>query len=384
MRIGGAIAAGCSATLLGIGLARFAYSPLLPAMVQAGWLGGGAAGALGAANLAGYLGGALTATAIGRWLGPRRALRLAMALTALSFAFCAIRGSLLWFLPWRVLAGAGGAVLMVLAGPLVQQAVPLRMRGLAGGVTICGVGIGVVVGAVLVPALLVYGLSAAWLALFAVGLALAAITWPLWPAGVAPAAPTRSFDLGRLAGAPQLIATYGLAAIAATPHMIWLPDYIARGLGWSTAMAGLFWLVFGIGAVCGPPLFGGLADRLSTQAAIVLVLAAQVLSLVLALLGPHLALLLVSAFAAGLTALGITALTLTRSREVAGEGGAGLWSLCTATWAAAQTLAGFFLAWLYSLTGSHVPLFGAGLVAAAVALLLAALPRAVSYPRSSV
>src|SRR5437764_10896023 len=105
MRGIGYMAAGCSATLLGIGLARFGYSPLLPAMVQAGWLGAGAAGALGAANLGGYLVGALAATSIGRRLGVVRALRLAMLLTAAAFAFCAIRGSLLWFLPWRVLAG---------------------------------------------------------------------------------------------------------------------------------------------------------------------------------------------------------------------------------------------------------------------------------------
>ena len=58
------ILAGACATLLGIGLQRFAYGPILPAMVQQGWLEAGPAGMLGGANLAGYLVGAFAAGAV--------------------------------------------------------------------------------------------------------------------------------------------------------------------------------------------------------------------------------------------------------------------------------------------------------------------------------
>jgi uncharacterized MFS-type transporter YbfB len=51
--------AGAAATLSGIGLARFAYVPLFPAMVAAGWVTGAEGGFLGAMNLAGYLIGVL-------------------------------------------------------------------------------------------------------------------------------------------------------------------------------------------------------------------------------------------------------------------------------------------------------------------------------------
>src|SRR5215472_7934494 len=50
------------ATLVGIGLARFAYTPLLPAIIEAHWFAASNAVYLGAANLAGYLAGALLAT----------------------------------------------------------------------------------------------------------------------------------------------------------------------------------------------------------------------------------------------------------------------------------------------------------------------------------
>ncbi len=51
----GVLSAFC-ASLIGIGLARFAYSPLLPALIGAHWFEPATAAYLGAANLAGYLG----------------------------------------------------------------------------------------------------------------------------------------------------------------------------------------------------------------------------------------------------------------------------------------------------------------------------------------
>ena len=49
---------GACATLVGIGLARFAYTPLLPAIIDAHWFSPSSSTYLGAANLMGYLAGA--------------------------------------------------------------------------------------------------------------------------------------------------------------------------------------------------------------------------------------------------------------------------------------------------------------------------------------
>ena len=45
---------GFLATLSGVGLARFAYTALMPQMVLAGWFSGEQVAYLGAANLLGY------------------------------------------------------------------------------------------------------------------------------------------------------------------------------------------------------------------------------------------------------------------------------------------------------------------------------------------
>jgi predicted MFS family arabinose efflux permease len=362
--------AGASATFLGVGMQRFAYSLLLPAMIGAGWLGAGAAGALGAANLGGYLAGALLGPPLGQKFGLIPALRAAMLAAAGSFVLCAVDGGFLWFCFWRVLAGIAGGALMVLAGPAVQAAIAPRWRGLAAGFTFTGVGSGIVFGALAVPLLLHVGLAATWAVLGAAAFLLCAMAWRLWPA-VAPA-PRRALFSGLRHGASlRLIAAYAMAAVAATPHMLWWPDFITRGLARGTNAGSAFWLLFGVSAAAGPALWGRLADFLGLRWALVLALLAQVIDTALPLFARGLPALSLSTIVAGATATGVSGLFLLCTRSVGGEGAPALWSLATAAYGAAQTLIGFVLACLYATTGSHLPLFEIGLGGAILTLPLA-------------
>ncbi|MDB5370240.1 MAG: transporter, partial [Roseomonas sp.] len=112
-RLHPASVAGAAALLAGIGLARFGYVPLFPAMVAAGWVGGGGAGMLGACNFTGYLLGALGGRQLGRRLGVPAAMDLGMALVVLSFLACAWQGGLSWLAVWRGLAGLAGGLLKI-------------------------------------------------------------------------------------------------------------------------------------------------------------------------------------------------------------------------------------------------------------------------------
>jgi predicted MFS family arabinose efflux permease len=362
-----AIVAGICATLLGVGLQRFAYSPLLPAMVHRGWLSGGEAGTLGAVNFAGYLIGAAIAPSAGRQLGLRPALRLGMAGATLCLLLCAIRGPLLWLVPWRTLAGIAGGILMVLAGPAVQAAAPPRLRGLAGGLLFAGVGLGIMASAVIVPALLTSGVSATWLALAAAGLLLTLLSWNRWPDVPPPPLgrrPTLRGPVGRL------VLAYGLASIAATAYMAWWPDYIARGLGQGTTMGSLGWLLFGIGIAIGPALCGWFADRFGGRRTFSIVLLVQLVPASLPLVLHSWPWLTLAALSGGITAAGLTGLTLIRARELSDDQAAGIWRLGTVAWAAAQMGSGFVMAWGYAATGSHASVFAIGLAGAVLAAVV--------------
>src|SRR5690606_14186734 len=56
-------------------------------------------------------------------------------------------------------------------------------------------------------------------------------------------------------------ASYGLIALGLVPHMVFLVDYVARGLGQGIAIGGSYWVLFGVGALVGPLIAGRLADR---------------------------------------------------------------------------------------------------------------------------
>src|SRR5215212_4236379 len=175
------IAALC-ANLVGIGIARFGYTPLLPAAIAAGWFSPSAAAYLGAANLAGYLAGALGARALAARFGAVAALRAAMLLTCASLFACAVPVSFAWFFAWRFLSGGTGGILLALAAPTVIAAIPPGRRGIAGGAIFTGVGIGIAASGTLIPVLIRWGLVETWIGLGALTLALTAISWAGWPA----------------------------------------------------------------------------------------------------------------------------------------------------------------------------------------------------------
>ena len=61
---------GAAATLfVGMGIGRFSYGPMIPALVETGALSAAEAGYVGAGNLLGFLVGAVFALAITRRLG---------------------------------------------------------------------------------------------------------------------------------------------------------------------------------------------------------------------------------------------------------------------------------------------------------------------------
>jgi predicted MFS family arabinose efflux permease len=289
-----------------------------------------------------------------------------MVTATLCFLMCAIPGGLAWLGPWRALTGFSGGILMVLAGPAVQAVVPVAMRGLAAGLVFAGVGSGIVIGAVLVPLMLPHGLVVAWLALAGLAFVLTLVSWRLWPNVAAPPA----MRLPRLSGtAGWMVASYSFAAMAQTVHMVWWPDFIARGLGQGAATGALFWLLYGASAASGPTLCGWLADRAGPGRALRVVMVIQAGALALPLVSVSTAALVLSAVLAGGTAIGSTALTLTRAREIGGAAGPGLWRINTAAWGLSQTATGFFLAWLYTATGGHWALFVFGVAASACAIL---------------
>lgn len=373
----GVVSAFC-ATLIGIGLARFAYTPLLPAIVGAGWFGASAAAWLGAANLGGYLAGALAGRGLAARAGTVAALRAAMVVAAVAFFACGFPVSYGWFFAWRFAAGVAGGVLMVLAAPTVLAHVPPARRGMAGGIIFMGVGAGVAASGTLVPLLLGQGLQAAWFGLGVLAVVLAGIGWFGWP-GEAPAAPAAAphAALPRAGMLRAVTLEYALNAAGWVPHMIFLVDFVARGLGQGVQVGAAYWVVFGIGATLGPLLAGVLADRTGFAAALRLGFLLETVAVAIPAVGPALGLgaawLVASCLVMGAFVTGTVPLVLGRIHELLPHRPAAqkaAWSTATAAFALMQAAAAAGLSAVFAQTGSYALLFLAGTAAMVLALVV--------------
>jgi predicted MFS family arabinose efflux permease len=366
---------GLCASLVGLGLARFAYTPLLPALIDAHWLSVSAAAYVGAANLAGYLAGALLAAPMATRASAAVVLRAMMLLATVALFACAWPLDVAWFFAWRFLAGLSGGVLMVLAAPTVLQHVAPARRGLASGAIFIGIGLGIAASGSLVPLLLREGLTPTWIGLGALSLALTWLAWSGWPADGEPAAPqVRRVSHALPTGALRAVyAEYALNAIGLVPHMIFLVAFVARGLGQGLAAGSQYWVLFGIGAVFGPILGGLLADSVGFKTALRLGFALQAVAVALPAFGLAGPWLIVSSLVMGAFTPGIVGLILGRLRGLLEHHPAlqkAAWSKATTGFAIFQAGAAYGMSWLLIHGGRYRPLFGVGSVAIVLALLV--------------
>lgn len=420
------VLAGFAASLASIGLARFAYAPLVPALIQAHWFSSSSVVFLSAANLTGYLVGALIGQPLARRFSNTQVLRAMMALVTLAFLACAYRQALGWFFGWRLMSGIAGGAIMVLAAATVLPHVPRERRGLAGGAIFLGIGVGIAGSGTVVPWLLGFGLQAAWLGLAAISAVLTLLTWSAWPAHgatvlVSPAAPSPSAlasvsagagtsgvgtsgvgttgagtsgagtsgrgtsrDSSAPASAPTdasdpragvvlLFGQYGLMAVALVAPMVFLVDFVQRGLAGDPHAGAYYWILYGVGAMMGPPLYGWLGDRLGPRSALRLVLAMQAVAMAALTLAHGGALLAAAAFMVGTFPPGIVPLALARIHDLIPHDPLAqnrAWSRATVSFATFQAVAGYAYSAVFSATGGqHRVLFAVGAVALVVALL---------------
>jgi predicted MFS family arabinose efflux permease len=373
-----AVLAGCCASLVGNGLGRFAYTPLIPALVAAGWFAPSATLYLGAANLAGYLAGALIARRIAASIGATPTLQAMMIAATAAFFACATPLSFAWYLAWRFTAGIAGGALMALAAPAVLPLVPPNRRGLAGGAIFAGVGLGIAASGTLVPLLMRAGLAVTWLGLGAISLALTLLSWNAWP--YRPDRRTRA-ALADSAAPPRTLAAlyivYGLNAVGLVPHMMLIVDFIARGLGRGLAAGAQCWVLFGCGAVVGPLIAGRLGDRIGFAAALRLALVLQAGAVGLIAVSASPVSLALSSILVGAFVPGVVPLALGRVHELIHDNADAqrrAWAGCTISFAFGQAVAAYGFSALFAQTGGLYPLLfalGAGAFILALAIDLA-------------
>jgi predicted MFS family arabinose efflux permease len=242
-------------TASALGLARFAYGLLVPAMrTELGW-SLTAAGALTTANGLGYLAGALvTATIAGR-LSVAVTFRLGMIGTAVALAATAVSSNFLVLLAARAGAGLTGALVFITGG--VMAARMATSSGSAAPLTVyfSGTGLGIAVSGAAIPPLLDQHPGhwpLAWIGLaVAAGLA-AAVSWSAAQSddGTVATAAGRS----RLRRLWRIAAAYVLFAAGYITYITFLSAFLVDQHVTPGRIA-FTWTLLGLGVVAAPALW---------------------------------------------------------------------------------------------------------------------------------
>jgi predicted MFS family arabinose efflux permease len=249
--------------VVALGFTRFAYALVLPAMrEQLGW-SYAAAGGMNTANALGYIIGAGTAAWWARRFGARAAFTWGMVISALALLASGVTGEFAALGIFRFVGGLSTAVVFVLGSALASR-VPAGGRRVRSAVLVAiymaGVGVGVVVSGVVVPAALtawgVSGWHEGWLLLGL--LALLATVPAAWAAGHVPG------EAGGVASSPRpglgfLAPTFGWYVLFGAGYVSYMTFVIAllhnQGMGtWSIAA---FFIVLGAASAAGTLLVWG-------------------------------------------------------------------------------------------------------------------------------
>ncbi|MBI3946719.1 MAG: MFS transporter [Armatimonadetes bacterium] len=274
-----------------LGLARFGYTVVLPAMQADLGMDNTQAGGLASANLAGYL----ALSAIGGALASRRGPRLvigaglavaggAMLLTGTAHGFTAAAA-------WRALTGVGSGASNVPVMGLLSAWFGRRRRGLASGVAVSGSSLGLILLGPTAPRLLAAygeeGWRACWFAFGGMALAVAVAALlllrnrpaelglaPLGAAGDDPGPPPSAALPWRAVYQSRPIWHLGLVYVAFGFSYIIYMTFFVKGLiaegGYTPQAAGRLFMAMGwCSLLCGL-IWGALSDAIGRKRVLVL------------------------------------------------------------------------------------------------------------------
>ena len=378
-RAGGlaAATAGACALALAMGIGRFAYTPMLPAMLEESSLGLSAAGLVASANFLGYLIGALLAT---RALFARRRtgwLRAGLALSALTTAAMALDIGASGWASVRLASGVASAFVLVFTSAIVFEIAAREGRPMLGSLLYAGVGVGIAASALLVFAGREAGWSAArlWWALAGLSALLALAPWRVLDRSPGTAPP------------PHADAARGVADRRALARLVW--SYGCLGFGYvitatfivvmvrrmpdARALEFWTWAVVGLAGAPSNWAWAKVAARTGPYAAIVAAFVLEAAGVALAAAGRGAAALLVGAALLGGTFMAITALGLATARELAPDRPDQTIARMTVAFSLGQIAGPAVGGWLAERSGSFA---APSWLAAAVLLLGAALAAA--------
>lgn len=341
--------AGFCCLVMGIGLGRFAYTPLLPILQRDLGMSDDWGAYMAMANYAGYFLGTL---GILLWPNKQPRLTVSLWLLVISLAGMGLSDNLWLMSLWRFLAGLSGAWLFMIASVRVLAWLLYLHRMHWAGFLYGGVGAGIALAGLVVPWFeSIGGWQGAWLGLAALGLLL---LWPgHWLHHQAPVSAT-----------PHPSAAHDAADAKQKVLWLWIAyffegmAYIISGTFLVAAVARLpefsgnasnVWVVVGLASVPACILWAWIGKHIGLWAALLAAYSLQTLGMALPVwLGDSLG-AYIGAFLYGATFMGIVGMTMSFGKTLMPQHAQFAIAALTLGFALGQIVGPWFITWLDTL-----------------------------------
>ena len=371
------LSAGIFSLILVMGIARFAYTPLLPLMQHQAGLGVAAAGWLAAINYAGYLSGALIASLISDMVLKDRLYRIGMIVAIVSTVMMGMTTDFTVWAISRFVAGLSSAAGLLLGSGLILNWLIRHNHHSELGIHFAGIGLGIASAAAAVF-LMNQWLSwdQQWFALTALGclLLVPALGWLPPPDRSAMTktgqkmedAPPSAFFMGLLMSAYFCA---GIGYVVSATFIVAIIDHMPGMTGRGT----LVFFVIGIAAAPSCIAWDLIARRTGKLNALIAASVLQIAGIMLPVLSGGLFAALAGAILFGGTVMGIVSLVLTMAGQYYPTRPAKMMGKMTLSYGAAQIIAPAVTGWLATRAGSYADglyLAGGAMFAGTLILLL--------------
>lgn len=369
------ILAGICSLVLTVGLARFAYTPLLPIMRDQAGLSHVAGGWLATINYAGYMTGAIIAASVSDLRFKFRFYRVGLVVAVLSTAAMGLTDDVYVWAVLRYVSGVSSTAGLLLASGLVLNWLLRNGHRPELGLHFIGLGLGVAVSGLAVAGMNTWlHWDGQWLGLGALGALLFLPAWRWLPApatvrttGSSPHASTFPPPTRRWTG--LLMATYFCAGFGYVISATFIVAILEK-LPLLAGRGGWVWVLVGAAATPSCFLWDRVARATGQIPALLIAFGLQTVSILLPMLSTDPALNLLGAALFGGTFVGIVSLTLTLIGLHYPDNPAKAMARMTLSYGVAQIVAPAMAGYIAAATGSYRGALGVAAVVMVAGMVL--------------
>ncbi|MBV9654632.1 MAG: YbfB/YjiJ family MFS transporter [Acetobacteraceae bacterium] len=368
--------AGAISLAVGMGIGRFAFTPILPMMLHDGVLDLGFGSWLATANYAGYLAGAALCMLVPRLWPTATLVKAGLGATIL------LTFGMVWHAPalWpamRFLAGVASAVAFVYTSEWCLRRLGELGAPATGALIFTGPGAGIALSGIVAMAAVETGQSSrlTWLTFGILAACLSAAIWPVFsgrgatPSADRPVQPRLAACEGQASMAEMVMLTlaYGLAGFGYIITATYLP-VMARAALPASVWLDVFWPIFGVASVAGCVCTTRVPRSVDPRLALAACFALQAVGVLASLLVPTLMGFVAGSAFVGFPLTVIAFFTMQDARRLQPETSARFIGLLTAVYGVGQILGPLLVGFLLTGTADHDRGFSVSLWTATSAL----------------